>query len=325
MKKIRGVLVLCSVPSSPVTVVSLLLGYLTFRPSILTVGVVPLAAAGALGHWAFYAANDVFDYEWDMVDRRKDKPLVNGSLNVTEATYVSIVLGVTSLAVVIFFFPTPAIFTWIIAMALGLVYDLRSKEDVYSGLYMAGWGLVIIFTGALYAGGATFLTFMLALLLAVHMFWMTVMGNLKDIGKEEESIPEALDCKIIYDGGYPTLWTSARFNIFTAALVVLQIVILLLLPVSDGAEVSDIFFIYAGIVAGLVIWDTYNGVLYQPGFDRDRMKEDIAKHEIASVLSLLIISFSFSGPNSIVLLVLGSVVWGTTLQMVLYGNPLHFP
>lgn len=325
MSRVRGTLSLISIPSTPVTVVSLLLGYTTYNPSILTVDAVPLIAAGALGHWAFYAANDVYDYGWDLRQERSSKPLVRRDLSVKSAVFISLFLGAVSLSIAVLYFPALSILGWIAAMMLGFLYDVRSKEDEYAAFYMASWGVVIIFTGSIYAGGVTFATVIMALLLGVHMLWMTIMGDLKDVGQGERSIPERLDCRVMEDEGYKHLWTSARFNVMAKLIILAQIALLLLLPVGDGLHETDVMFAYMAVIAGVVVWETFHEVLYQPGFDRDDMKTDIAKYEIVSVTSVLIISMSFVNPSSIGSLFVGSVVWGLSWQAILYGHPLRFP
>lgn len=322
--KIRGLLSLISIQSVPLTLVSLGLGYSTITGTVLTLDILPLMVAGVLGHWTFYSLNDLYDMEWDVNEGRENKPLVKGSVTRTEGLHVFVLLLVLTVAVSLTF-PYEALFFWVVAILMGFKYNRDSKEDIHAGVYLGVWGASIILTGAIYAGGVNGLSVILALLLGVHMFWMTVMGNLKDVGHGEVSIPERLDCKIIDEQGYKILWTSGRFNIASVAIILVHIVLLLLLPVGDGAQSSDPLYIYIAIVGAVAIWEMFKEVLYQPGFNRDSMKKDIAKFEVVSASFVIVVSVSFMSIETAMVMVLGTILWGLTWQTVLYGHPLRFP
>lgn len=322
----RGVLSMCSIPSTPVTCLSLSLGYASVTGTVIHMEIVPLIVIGAVGHWGFYSLNDLMDLEWDKKDGRETKPLVSGELPVELGWAISFSLIVVSFHLAWIHFPKSAFAGWMIASFLGVMYNYYSKEQTNSGMYLGMWGLAIIMTGALYPdGGITGITIILMLLVGVHMVWMTIMGDLKDIGKEEKSIPERFDCKIIEDGGYNRLWLSARFNIIVSLIVGIEVVLMLFLPIGDGAHARDVWPIYFGVIGGFLIFYTTDGVLYQPGFDRDKMKKDIALHEIVSISSVLLVSMSFMRIESALVLVVLSVLWGAGWQTILYRNPLRFP
>lgn len=325
-QKARGVLSLVSIPSTPVTVVSLMLGYASMAGTIFEPEVIDLIVAGALGHWAFYGLNDVIDYEWDKRQGRENKPLVRGDISLFTASIMCSVLGIGSVIYALYSFTRIVFLFWLAACLFGLIYDYRSKEDVYSGVYLSFWGTSVIYTGGLHAGkgvGGTMV--ILAFMFGVHMFWMTIMGNLKDVGQGEVSIPERLDCKIIDDNGYKHLWTSMRFNLASEITVLTHIVFLLLLPIGDGLHASDTVFIYIAIIWSVVMLMRFEEVLYQPNFSEDSMKKDIAIFEVVSVMAILTVSISYTDMLSVSSMVLLSIAWGLVWQTVLYGHPLRFP
>ena len=325
-RKVRGYLSLTSVPSIPVTVVSLLFGYASATGTVLDKEILPLVSVGALGHMGFYGLNDIVDYEWDLEQNKENKPLVRGDITIYYGYGYCLALISVSVAVAIYLFPLYAFLAWVVACLLGALYDLRSKIDSYSAVYMAFWGVTIIYTGAFYSGGDIGgLTIVMSLLLGGHMLWMTIMGDLKDIGRGEKSIPERLDCKMIDENGYRYLWTSLRFNGLAILIVGIQIILILLIPIADGPHISDVMFVYVGIVGSLLVWVSFDNVLEQFQFDPDEMKRDIAKYEIISVITIIAVSLSFINIWSAVFLVVGSVVWGMAWQTVLYGHPLRFP
>lgn len=321
---IRGVLSLISIQSTPVTVVSLGLGYATIRGTVLDEHIVPLLVAGALGHWAFYSMNDLFDAKWDERQERLKKPIVRGDITRVEGTMLCIVLLLVMAEVVVEYM-RPTIWGWLLAILFGFIYNWRSKTDVLAGVYLELWGFSIIFIGAIHAGGVNGATVIIALLLGVHMFWMTMMGNLKDIGQGENSIAELLDCKIVSKNGYSILWTSARFNLVSISTILLHIILLLLIPIGDGVQTSDTPFIYIAVMGGVAIWWSFNEVMYQPGFDRDVMKRDIVKFEITSVSFVILVSISFMSAMTALVMVAATLIWGLVWQTVLYGHPLRFP
>lgn len=324
--KVRGVLSLVSIPSTPVTVVALLLGYASTAGTIFEPKIVDLIIVGALGHWAFYGLNDIVDIEWDKRQNRENKPLVRGDISPVAASIICSLFGIGSIIYALYSFTRIVFLFWLAACLFGLIYDYRSKEDVYSGAYMALWGTSVIYVGGLHSGrGITGTMVILAFLMGVHMFWMTVMGNLKDVGHGEKSIPERLDCKIIDDDGYKYLWTSIRFNMASEITILTQIIFLLLLPIGDGAQGGDVIFIYMAIVWSAVMSLRYGEVLYQPGFSEDSMKTDIAIFEIVSVMALLTVSISYTDYLSVSAMILLSIGWGLVWQTVLYGHPLRFP
>jgi len=324
--KIRGVLSLVSIPSTPVTVVALLLGYASTAGTILEPAVIDLIIVGALGHWAFYGLNDIVDIEWDRRQGRDNKPLVRGDISPLTAGVVCSAMGIGSVIYALFSFTRIVFLFWLAACLFGLIYDYRSKKDVYSGAYMALWGTSVIYVGGIHSGrgiGGTMV--ILAFLMGVHMFWMTVMGNLKDVGQGEKSIPERLDCKIINDDGYKHLWTSIRFNLASEITILTQVIFILLLPIGDGAHASDVGFIYLAIIWTAAIFMRYEEVLYQPAFSEDSMKMDIAIFEIVTVMAILTVSISYTDILSVSLMILLSIGWGLISQTVLYGHPLRFP
>lgn len=325
INKIRGVLSLYSIQSTPVTVTTLLLGYSSVSGNIITKDILYLILVGAIGHWAFYGLNDIIDYSRDERQRRMYKPLVGGDLTLLDSVFAVGAALILSVVYLPLEFPTLAYIFWILAAILGGYYNYVSKRSTYSAVYMGLWGASIIFTGSFYAGVANLTSLVLALLIGVHMVWMTVMGDLKDIENDEKSIAERLDCRVENENGYRYLWTSARFTGLAMAMVDIQILLMVILPVSDGFHRFDVLYVYIGALGALGILFTYGSVMYQPGFSRDKMQRDIAVHEVVSVLTVIVVSLSFINIPSVLVLILGTIVWGLFWQTVLYGHPLRFP
>lgn len=322
---LQGLLSAISIQSVAVSVVTVLLGYASVRGTVLEEEALPLVAVFALGHFCFYGMNDYVDYEWDRLQSRTNKPLVSqkidkGSLAVTIILWFS-----ASLLIALATFNILSFILYVLASVAGARYNLTSKEFAHAYAYLAAWAVLTVFAGAYYIGDPNALTGVLALAVAVHMIWMTFMGNLKDIQNGENSIPDRLDCRVIVREGRRQLFTSVRFNMVSAAVVMLEIIFIGLIPLADGLTLSDVPFIYASFLGALVIWRTFVSVIIQNPFDRSKMKRDIVNHEAASIVSLLIVSLSFISPLSVAAMIALSVLWGMGWQTILYGDPLEFP
>lgn len=324
IEKIKGVLTLVRVQSIPVTSVSLGLGYASVNGTVVTGEIIPLVIIGALGHMGHYGANDVFDYKWDKEQGRSKKPIVSGDISRSSSSFISSMIVALSITGAYEYFTTSAFILWVIASILGLVYNIRSKKDIYAGTYLGLWGIFIILTGSLYAGSITGTSIILALLLGVHMFWMTIMGNIKDIETGEESIPNKLGCKLIDKGG-TRLVISTRLSMFTTAVVFLEVLLLILLPIANGAQHSDVISVYLAIIFSVGIIITSDTIVHTDKFDRDDMKKRIAKHEIVTVIAIVVVGLSFFSVISALVMLIGSVIWGTVCQIILYKHPLRFP
>jgi len=314
-----------SVQSTPLTVVSLLLGFATVEGTVVTYDILPIILIGSLGHWAFYSMNDVVDKEYDKSQGRFSKPLVNGSINRANAIAAPILLYSLSLVAAIHFFPIVAVVSYIIASYAGYIYNRRSKNMKYSGLLLSVWGLSIVFTGSIYAGGITPYTLVIMSALSVHMFWMTLEGDLKDIDSEERSIPEALGCNIKGLGPYDSLHITAAFFGVSMALVLLEFLFLLILPIAGGISSDSVIPAYIAFFTGSAIVIQSFEVTNNQEYNKTKIKKKIALQEVLTVVAFLSVSIIYMGVASIVLLLLGSVIFGLSIQTILYGHPLRFP
>lgn len=183
-------LALGRIQSVPVTVISLCLGYLTVSETVFSLSIWPLVAVGLLGHLSVYMHNDIVDYEHDM--RFKDsKPLLEG-LDKDDAVDKQRSLIMISLLFGAVYMGESSFFMFCLSVAVGLVYNIRSKSDWFSSLYLFIWGITITMTGALYHGSINDLTLMAAFAVGVQMFVFTVLGDIKDINADEPSIPHNL-------------------------------------------------------------------------------------------------------------------------------------
>jgi len=328
-REVRGILSLISIQSTPLTVVALLMGYATVHGTVISPDVIPLAATGALGHWTFYSMNDIVDYEYDRKQGRVGKPLVAGLVSINEAIFISVFLFATSLVIASAFFNSLAIILYVMSAFFGGVYNLKSKDTVWGPIFMAEWGVSIVFTGAAYSGAINTSSIILSLVLGAHMLIMTFEGDLKDVGDNERSIPRLLGCQIKDIDNTPYMFTSAIFNTIFALVVASEVILMMLLaglPVlSDGVKFHEVLVVLGTGVIQYPLIRSHEAVMRQNPFDESEMKKDIALHEIVTVIGISVASLSYAGFLSILTLGVATILWGITTQTALYGHPLRFP
>lgn len=324
-KGVRGVLSLISIQSTPLTVGALLFGYATVEGTILKQEVVALAVMGAFHHWTFYSMNDVFDYGWDLGQNKTKKPLVAGYISKRQGEILALLLFVTSLLIGLVILPPLAFLLYLIAIIMGTIYNEKNKTSDYSFALLGEWGVAIVLVGGVYAGTINITTILVSLFLGAHMVWMTFEGNLKDMGYGESTLASRLGCQIKKNVSYRYMFTPIIFNVIALGLILAEAIILLLIPVSDGIHATDVIFVYTAMLVSIAIFVTHSEVMRQKPFVRSEMAKDIALHEAVTVAGLAAVSLSYAGVLSILTLGVGTIVWGTITQTILYGHPLRFP
>jgi len=321
----RGTASLFSVQSTPLSVGLLLIGATTVEYSLDFAEMLPVIAAVAIGHWSFYALNDIIDLEVDAKQGRSSKALVGNRRWVPLVSVVVAVMYVISISIAFAYMPLGAFSFYILASLTGLLYNLNSKTYDLSGVFLGIWAVCMVLSGALYADPQVALqTLAIAGVGFFHMIWMTAEGSLKDIDTGEESIPKRFDCKV-KDDQYPMLWTSIRFNLFATAMIAAQSIIIVLIPVLDGAQKSDVIPIYLAFIGVGLMAVTWDSIIEHQKYDKDKIKKKIALHEVAVVLTIWGVSMSFAFRGDLVVIMGGAIVWGLGVQTVLYGHPLRFP
>lgn len=326
---------LIRIQSTPVTVLSLLIGYVSVTNTILTSHILPLILVGVLGHWGVYGHNDYVDRYEDKDAEKYHKPIPRGDINSnTAAIGISILIG-GSIITAFWYFSIIPLVLYLFAVVIGIFYNYVSKDTLYSPHLLGLWGVVVILLGAMYAGSPSAFTWPLAALIGLHMFWMTIEGNLKDIGKGEISLPEEYDCHIYEEDEEEHLFVTYRMAAIIHFLILIHFILFLLFPIiaivsnfSNIISITTLLYIIHLIITFFLadrVWYTVYQIIDQHPFDRDEIKRDIAKHTVIVVVTTLFISVLFTDVQSLIILILGSVVWGLGWQLIMYGDPFYFP
>lgn len=327
--KIGAWLALIRIQGSPLTPIALLIGYATVANDIITINVLPLVIAGTVAQWGVYVLNDVHDYEYDLDAKDDNKPLVAGDIQLHSARVIGVILLMFSLSLAFIHFPLIAFILFMLALIVGLIYDIRSKTDELRSLYMLVWGVMIIFIGALYAGEYNIYTILTSLTFGIYAMWIIWMDGLKDLGTGQPSIPGRLNAHVYKENGQLYIYGSYLFAILTLAVLSLEGLLLLLIPIIKYVNNPTAYWLTHILVSAvlIIIYMIMTGfnLVYHGKFDRAEFKKDIAKHTSVSVLTMLFIMLSFITLKSIVILVIGSVVWGLMWTKILYNELFYFP
>lgn len=304
------------IQSVPVSVITVSMGYATVSETILTLSILPLVGVTMLGHLGFYAMNDYFDYPEDALYKEDDKPLVAGDISMLQAHWGVWILTLLSISFAFIFFSITTFGVFIVGCLFAYIYNKRSKRDWFSGLYLSGWGIAVVLTGSLYAGGFNEFTAFVCVMIAIHMLIMTIQGDVKDLNAGEPSIPRELGCK-----------TSGN-HMFTTVQMSL---VMLLLDIASGLMLIGIVTKYniAYAIPVLILWMFYapinQFIINQDKFKPDKLKKVIALYTIIAVIATLFASISFMGLESMIFMTICSVGWGLFWQKVQFGSALYFP
>ena len=324
-KKVKGVLSLMSIQSTPLTVGALLFGYGSIEGAILTMDIIPLIVAGALSHWAFYGMNDVMDLEYDKKQGRSEKPLVSGLISPRTAITLIIMLCFYSLTIAMEYFEILAVVLFVVSFICGAAYNFTSKTSPYAAVWLGEWGAAIVLTGAAFAGDVNVYSTIFAMILGAHMLWMTFVGDLKDLDQDEASIPSLLNCSIKRRSEESYLFTTIPMNVILFLVITSEVALILAAPLLEVMRGGDVIVtVLTGFCAFLLVKSS-DRVLSQKPFEPSRMKRDIALRELVTVLGIAVASLSFMGYQSVLVLGFAVLIWGTLIQTLLYGHPLRFP
>ena len=280
--------------------------------------VLPLLLVGALGHWSVYAMNDYMDVWYDRQAGKSNKPLVSGEISEDRALYfiilscaLSFIISLLSLG------PNPTAL-WMAAVLVGMVYNGRSKVDWFSALYLSVWAVLVTLVGAVDGGGITPVTVMLSLALAVHMFIMTLEGDIKDLVEPEPSIPRKLGCKV----DYPDVVMTTSFIGLFKMLEIIEFVTLVAVIQLSGGGIGYMAVLTPTVVAAMFMsWQ-----LVKPQMFKTRwIKARIVVYTILSATALMVASMSMIGEGEAMILLIGTVVWGVMSQDLVDGNSLYLP
>lgn len=323
---LRDILILGRVQSFPLTVACLLLGYASITGTFLVADVLPLLLVGMIGHAAVFAHNDIVDRRYDMKHMKEDKPLVDGSLPYVETKYTVGVIIAVLLIASLFILGVGAGLMFALAVFTGMGYNYFSKTTFWAPSILSLWGMFIVFTGSIYAGGINVISTSLAVFLALHMFWVIIQGDLKDIESDEDSIVKFLGAEMrtvvyvdedyVFEKEHAVIrWPTVLVQ--QAAMMIILTESLLLFSLAT----------HQVIVAGLLVAATYFAVpiVSSRRAGMNDYRRDMVIHNSLMLVAVGVSMVGIISSQQVFILVFSSIVWALSWLKILFGSPFYFP
>lgn len=326
--KLRELIILMRVQSLPLTVITLLISYLTVSDELLTTTAYHLVVVGTAGHIGFYLMNEILDVDHDKFQGKMDKPLVSGAVNIYLAKFLMLGFISSSFLLSAYWLPTLSFVFFVVAMLFGTAYNIKSKTSPYALVWLGLWGVAIVATGSFAAGGFNLITLLVSLLMFVHMELMTVVGDYKDLDSEEASLLKEMNCHVFKDNGVLRAFKSFKFmGAVYNPLALIQSALIILIPV--GAYVVEtslvaLVFLPVGVLASEIILRKLEDVIKLEPFHPHGIKRKIVIYEAVFVVAFVAITVSFTAFTHSLILGVSTMIWGLGWQQLLYGDALFF-
>lgn len=316
---LRNWLILGRIQSFPLTVLPLLLGYLTVTNSVIYGEIIALIVVGSVGHWSVYSHNDYVDRHNDRLAGKTDKPLVNGAIEVGAADRVIFAGIILSIALGFILLDFSSFILWMFALVLGIYYNYVCKIALYSPLVLLLWGIDIVMVGAYHAGDPNLTTFILSFIVGIHIFIATVYeGDIKDLGEGENNIAEI--GVELYNGQDGQLrkrsewWYQDSFYGFN----IIQFGLALYIALESVYLILTLIFATFALIVG-------NELVRDSKFDKEDIKENIVFYTIHSIVAISVSFAAVISIDYILVLLVFAIIWGISWQRILYGSTVYFP
>lgn len=302
-------LTLIRVQSTPLTVLSLLVGYGIAAESVVTVDAAKLIVVGSLAHWGGFALNDVADYVHDKQAGRCEKPLVRGDIHFDVAEVVSMVLILLSVGTSAILLNRRAAIIFIISALIGVLYNYKSKIMPFREFVLGVWAMSLAFSGAAQSGAPTRESLIFGISLMMLISWLSAVEGLKEYDNETVTIPHFVDHV-----------NTGRMKYVAVAMAGVVVGGSQLTCITRGNSVCLLFCTTAGAIFLFVAYVSGGGGSITIG---DR--KAVIANAIAGVSLLLITTIPAIGPGYAALMLIITVVWGLGWQKILFGETLYFP
>ncbi len=327
-KKTITYLQLFRLQTAAVTATTPLIGGLLMNqrdPLLLTM----LFAVGILYHIFGFVLNEYVDIEVDKKsDDLKKKPLVSGAITKNTALPIVMVSMIGACVLLIFFFQSvfPILF-FIVALFLGLLYDVYGKRMPGSDFVLAGGFFFLCLTGASTSSLAfpTMVYLVCLLYFFQIVFNNAVEGGLKDVDHDALGGAKTLATRMgvyIHNG---TLQTTKTFSAFaySVRIIFFGLIVVLGLQQELAFWEGNIFLRLTAVLFGLVMFATLHLFMCPLPFDRGRLKRLFSIHEMTSYFLVLVVLSPLLGLWLTLILIFIPTCWYIALNIALYGKLLQ--
>jgi 4-hydroxybenzoate polyprenyltransferase len=310
------------VQTAAVTMLALWVGHIVVEP--LTIwSASMLGLIGLCIHVWGFTLNEVYDAEYDKIHGKDgDHLIAKGVIPEEEAKMLAWGAGATSLILYMILVDSlMGVLALLLSFGHGYAYDIRSKKDWFSNIYLAFWVFFVATAGALSAGNFNFAVAIIGTVLAIQIFIQVTEGDLKDLTGPERTFAERLGVTIDYDS--QNIVYPARFKAFVLSAKVVEVVLLyyLLMTAQDFTGISGIVPLGLFILLSIVFGRTLRGWMVED-IDRDLIKEQSSKHEIVSIVLIGVSLVGYDVWGSL-LVALSPVVWYIGVNKVIHKGSLN--
>lgn len=331
------------IQTAMVTALAIWIGYITVSPLMIR-DVIILGIIGILVHIWGFTLNEVEDYKYDKVhDDVEGHLIAQGKVHAGSArmlAWISAALAIGLIAVSganIY-----SVLTLAISFVPGYAYDKFSKEHWWSNGYLSAWSILMVLTGALYAGKPTIYTGLIAVAVGIQIFVQVIQGDLKDLRGSEctfagvcgVNLTDVANQSIIPSGknGNSVTMNKSDSNFVSYSKTFISIVYgmkflevaVILMVVAMTLEVTTIaskLWATIALIVGVIFIGTASAFLVYV-YDRDTIKKKSSTHELVSILLLGLGVFELD-PRGALIIIFVPIIWYVGTNFVLHSSALN--
>jgi 4-hydroxybenzoate polyprenyltransferase len=281
---------------------------------------------GLLYHFYGFVLNEYADVEIDrFATELSVKPLIAGTIKKDHALFaaISAILVAICLAIVVFR-NNYATMAFLVAVALGAIYDLRGKRFFGADLVLGGSIFAFTLFGALTVSlTLTPVVYLVAFLFFIQLSFQTgVTGGIKDIPHDRlagaKTSPVFLGCKVIGK----RLIITRDFKVYVIGTKTIHTFAIVLPFLVDWFEFYNPMFIQIIILSLLVIlmWGASIKVISETEFRREKLMRILGGHEVITYPIVAILIMGIVGPAIALFLLLFPIMWYAGFLYIIYGR-----
>lgn len=310
------------VQTAAVTMLALWVGHIVVEP--LTIwSATMLGLIGLCIHVWGFTLNEIYDAEYDKIHSKDgDHLIAKEVISKENATMLAWTAGAISIILYIILVDSLiGMLALLLSFGHGYAYDVRSKKDWFSNIYLAFWVFFTVMAGALSAGNFNFSVAIIGTVLAIQIFVQVIEGDLKDLTGPERTFAERLGVKIDFNS--QNIVYPARFKAFVLGVKGVEVILLyyLLMTAQDFTGISGVVPMILFILLAIVFGRTLRGWMVEE-IDRDLIKEQSSKHEISSIVLIGVSLVGYDVWGSL-LVALSPVLWYIGVNKVIHKGSLN--
>lgn len=331
------------VQTALVTCLALWMGYITVDPLNIQSAAF-LGVIGILYHIHGFTLNEVKDRQYDSaIGNGSVHPISRGEVSYVRATFiawgayiacilVSIIMSITAGYSMI------ATMVLIASLVPAYMYNKYSKSHWWSNIYLSTWAAIMVLVGGLHAGTLNWVTYAIAIAVAIQMFVQVVEGDLKDLTGNEKSVCRRLGVKIVSpeeylkgkvpvsaeelsDVYYEIVTYTKKFIILVYSVKSLQLSLLILIIYSTiGFHAPMVFWIvYYSLI---IVFITSLSMIMVYVYERDKIKKFSSIHEISSIFIFGSTMYAID-PRSGLFVGVAPVIWYILVNSFIHSGALN--